>query len=288
MAKALTVAALEKVKADPDKRLEIPDGLLTGLYFVVQPTGKKSWAVRYRAHGKPRKLTLGTYPTLDLVKARAAAKEALQRVQKGEDPAAAKQDRKQAGRDKVDGDRLDKIVRIFLARYAKPKNRSWKETARTLGLVPDKTKLDTIDDPKSFLAVKEGIVGKWGHRPLGDITRAEIIGRLDDIVDRGAPIVANRTLAALRKVFNWAIQRDLVATNPCDRIKPPAAEEARDRVLTDSELRALWIACGAMVAGLATSSSCWSSPASAGMRSPACAGPRSTSPARPGRFRVSG
>ena len=96
MAKALTVAALEKVKADPDKRLEIPDGLLTGLYFVVQPTGKKSWAVRYRAHGKPRKLTLGTYPTLDLAKARAVAKEALQRVQKGEDPAAAKQDRKQA------------------------------------------------------------------------------------------------------------------------------------------------------------------------------------------------
>ena len=112
--------------------------------------------------------------------------------------------------------------------------------------MPDKTKLDTIDDPKSFLAVKEGIVGTWGHRPLGDITRAEIIGRLDDIVDRGAPIVANRTLAALRKVFNWAIQRDLVATNPCDRIKPPAAEEARDRVLTNSELRALWIACGAI------------------------------------------
>ena len=112
--------------------------------------------------------------------------------------------------------------------------------------MPDKAKLDTIDDPKSFLAVNEGIVGKWGHRPLGDITRAEIIGWLDDIVDRGAPIVANRTLAALRKVFNWAIQRDLVATNPCDRIKPPAAEQARDRVLTDTELRALWIACGAM------------------------------------------
>ena len=46
-------------------------------------------------------------------------------------------------------------------------------------------------------------------------------------------------------VFNWAIQRDLIATNPCDRIRPPAAEEARDRVLTDSEW-ALWIACGAI------------------------------------------
>ena len=167
------------MKADPDKRLEIPDGLLTGLYFVVQPTGKKSWAVRYRAHGKPRKLTLGTYPTLDLVKARAAAKEALQRVQMGEDPAAAKQDRKQAGKDKVDGDRLDKIVRIFLARYAKPKNRSWKETARTLGLVPDKTKLDTIDDPsRSSSSRKElsgrGATGRSGTSPApkssGDLT----------------------------------------------------------------------------------------------------------------------
>lgn len=57
MAKSLTVHAVELAKPDPAKRVEIPDGLLRGLYLVVQPSGKKSWACRYRspATGKPVK-----------------------------------------------------------------------------------------------------------------------------------------------------------------------------------------------------------------------------------------
>src|SRR5262245_29872934 len=61
MAKAFTGAALTKFKPHLSKRLEIPDGVLTGLYFIIQPTGRKSWAVRYRARGKPRKMVLGNY-----------------------------------------------------------------------------------------------------------------------------------------------------------------------------------------------------------------------------------
>ncbi|TIW02248.1 MAG: DUF4102 domain-containing protein, partial [Mesorhizobium sp.] len=61
MAKALTGAALTKLKADPNKRLEIPDAVLPGLFLIVQPTGRKAWALRYRHRGKPRKLTLGNY-----------------------------------------------------------------------------------------------------------------------------------------------------------------------------------------------------------------------------------
>jgi integrase len=102
------------------------------------------------------------------------------------------------------------------------------------------------DDPKSFVAIRGGIVDKWGHRPITEITRAEVIALLDDIVDRGAPVAANRTLAALRKLFNWAIERDILETSPTDRVKPPAAEKSRDRVLSDSELKALWHASEAL------------------------------------------
>ena len=59
MAKALTSKAVEKMQPDPERRLEVPDGLLPGLYLVVQPSGAKSWAVRFRAHlldGRPRGL----------------------------------------------------------------------------------------------------------------------------------------------------------------------------------------------------------------------------------------
>ena len=72
MTKSLTVKQLEALQPGPTRR-EIPDGLLVGLYFVIQPTGARSWAVRYRSGGKPCKLTLGSYPALDLATARARA-----------------------------------------------------------------------------------------------------------------------------------------------------------------------------------------------------------------------
>jgi integrase len=59
-------------------------------------------------------------------------------------------------------------------------------------------------------------------------------------VDRGAPIVANRTLAIFRRLCNWSVERGIIAFSPCDKIKAPAAEESRDRVLTDDEIRLAW------------------------------------------------
>jgi integrase len=49
-------------------------------------------------------------------------------------------------------------------------------------------------------------------------------------------------LAAVRKLFSWAASRDIVPVSPCVGVKPPAAEQSRDRVLSDSELRAVWLA----------------------------------------------
>ncbi|TIQ88531.1 MAG: site-specific integrase, partial [Mesorhizobium sp.] len=75
---------------------------------------------------------------------------------------------------------------------------------------------------------------------MGDITRAEIIAHIDDIYDGGKPIAANRTLAALKRLFSWCVERDLIPSSPCDRVKAPSAEQSRDRILTDAELQAVW------------------------------------------------
>jgi hypothetical protein len=69
MAKALTAMAVERAKVGKNRR-EIPDGGLQGLYLVVQPSGAKSWAVRYRVGSRTRKLTLQTSPMLSLAEAR--------------------------------------------------------------------------------------------------------------------------------------------------------------------------------------------------------------------------
>src|SRR4051794_20357720 len=86
MARPLNVKIIEALKRESVRR-EVPDGALVGLYLIIQPSGAKSFAVRYRAAGRPRKVTLGPYPRLSLVEAREAGREALRIVSEGGDPA---------------------------------------------------------------------------------------------------------------------------------------------------------------------------------------------------------
>ena len=72
------------------------------------------------------------------------------------------------------------------------------------------------------------------------VTRHDVRGLLESIVDNGAPYQANAVLAATRKIFNWGIENDIIATNPCHLIKQPQKLQRRDRVLTESEIRTFW------------------------------------------------
>ena len=83
----LTSKAVENIKPIATRQ-EIPDALLPGLYLIVQPSGARSWAVRYRHNGKPRKHTLGPFPTIDLKTARALGTKVLRAAAEGRDPAA--------------------------------------------------------------------------------------------------------------------------------------------------------------------------------------------------------
>jgi integrase len=106
----------------PESRREVPDGKIAGLYLVIQPSGAKSWAVRYRAFGVPRKLTLGAYPAVDLARARRRAQEALGDVK---DPGAAKKAVREAAKAerKADSDKVERIAELFIERYVKRSGR---------------------------------------------------------------------------------------------------------------------------------------------------------------------
>ena len=84
---------------------------------------------------------------------------------------------------------------------------------------------------------------KWGERKIHDITKRDVIELLDGIIDAGRGLTANRALAMVRKLFNWSIERGILDTSPCQGVKAPLAEHARDRVLTDDEILWLWCAC---------------------------------------------
>ena len=98
----LTALAIEKMKPGASRR-EVPDGKQRGLYLVVQPSGVKSWAFRYRADGAPRKLTIGGYPGIDLKEARKRAAQAYVASQDQRDPAGEKQAAKAAGKVRMEG-----------------------------------------------------------------------------------------------------------------------------------------------------------------------------------------
>ena len=211
----LTTRAVETIKPG-QKRREIPDRHMPGLYLVVQPSGAKGWAVRYRYAGTPRKHTLGAYPAIDLKTARNLASKALRAVAEGRDP----------GREKIrerasKPDTVETVARQFIDRHCKRLNRSRtaRETQRLLDL---------------------HVLPRWRTRLMREITRRDVLDLLDRVVDSGKPIAANRTFSAVRKMFNWAVARDIIAASPCAGVKPPTAERSRDRVLTDLELRNVW------------------------------------------------
>src|SRR5215472_991716 len=211
----LTVRSVEAMKPRP-VRQEIPDSFLPGLYLIQQPSGAKGWAVRYRHHGQSRKLTLGSYPALGLKDARELGAKALRAVAEGRDP----------GREKIaaragKADSVDRIVEDFLERHVRRSNRprTAQETERLL---------------------RQHVLPRWRGRMVHDITRRDVLDILDRVVDGGAPIAANRVHATVRKFFNWAVARDILAASPCAGVKPPTAERARDRVLSDVELRFVW------------------------------------------------
>lgn len=246
-AKQLSKTVIEALRPAA-ARYEQPDAQEPGLYLVVQPSGRKSWAVRYRFDGKPRKLTLDHCLPTDVATARKRAREAKDTARAGEDPAFAKQETK---REKVrareaDVDTFAGVARLFLFRYAQPKNRDWREQARLLGLKPDPEKPDCREDPRTFIAAPGAPAAILSQRPVRALRSRDVRAVVEAIVDRGSPISGNRTLAVLQKLFIWAAARDdiEISTNLAVGVdKQDESSRKRSRILTDEEIRLLWSAC---------------------------------------------
>jgi integrase len=207
----LTAKTVETIKP-ATARQEIPDTLLPGFYLVVQPSGARSFAVRYRHHGKPRKHTLGSYPILDLKTARELGTKVLRAAAEGRDPAQEKQrERATIVKD---------VVAQFLVKHGQ------RCRPRTLA--------------GYALLLKHYALAPWGNRPIGSITRAEVRAVLDKIMANGTPILANRAHGAIGKLFGWAVEQEIIAASPVVGLKAPAVERSRDRILSDDELRTVW------------------------------------------------
>jgi len=221
--KHLTARAVASLKPDVSRQIDYWDTILPRFGVRVSPGGRKSWIVFYRHNGRPRRLTLGVCRHLKLADARLKANEALRTLEKGTDPAAVKVQERRA-------ETFAELAHEYVERHAKQK-RSGREDIRLLYGSPHKKK--TGKRPH------EPLVKRWGAMKVKDITRRDVRAVLDEIAER-APIMANRTLAVIRKMFNFAIEHDWLESNPCHMIKRLAPERPRQRVLSEDEIRRVW------------------------------------------------
>jgi len=189
-----------------------------GFGLLVLPSGEKRYVVQYRAFRRSRRMTFK--PGLTLTEARKEAKAVLGAVAKGGDPMAER--RRQEGA-------ATNTLKAIAEEYFK------REGA----------KLRSADH--RLAAFERLIFPVLGARQIDSIKRSEIVRLLDKIEDERGPSMAHVALAFLSRVFNWHASRDDDFLSPVrrgmGRIKP--AEHARERVLADVELRAVWQAAEA-------------------------------------------
>jgi integrase len=188
------------------------DSAFRGFGVRVSYGGKKVFVLRYRTNGRLRRMTLGAYPAMSLVKARKEAMRKLGLVADGEDPALKKQERRAAST-------FDDLA-IEYGEMASERHKSWSEEDRV---------------------IQKDLLPAFRGRLLPDIRRRDVRELVEDIArKRKAPVMANRTLGVLSRMFNFALEREWLEANPASRIAKPGEERSRDRVLTDREIGLLW------------------------------------------------
>ncbi|WP_404292110.1 tyrosine-type recombinase/integrase [Microvirga sp. RSM25] len=211
-ARPLTDIEVRSLRAAPSQRLLVYDAKARGLCLRITP-GTKSWSFVYRPKGSPRqrRYTIGDYPTWSLAAAREKALALRRQVQDGGDPLLERKAHREALT--VTG-----LIERFMERYAKPKLRSWRDYEAVL---------------------RRDVVPVLGDRRADAVHRTDIADLLDKVAIR-APVLANRLQNTISSVYSWALSEGLVTTNPVMGLRKRTKEVAKERVLSDDEIRRFW------------------------------------------------
>lgn len=189
-----------------------------GFTIRVMPSGFKSWLYLYAINGKRRCMNLGQYPEVTLETARDKFEAARKLMKNGIDPMAIAEQKEE---DRRKAPTVSELFADYMVRHAKLNKRksSWSE------------------DERLFKANVEPVLGR---RKAADIKKRDCIDLLDSYTDR--PALCQNILSLTRKLFNFAVEKDILEHTPFLGVKSPVKLESRSRVLTEDEVRKLWIA----------------------------------------------
>jgi integrase len=204
----------------------------SGFAVRITAAGTRSFVLFHRFNGKGYWETLGRWDanahggTLTVRDAIVRADKLAKDLRNGrrEDPRPERTRRLQEG-DKPDGLDVAGLLDTFIARY-----------------VEKEAKLRSGDQIKAtFDRLVKPAIGKTG---IYDLRRSHVVNMLDEIADESGPVMADRTLAYVRKAFNWYATRDDDFQPPIvkgmSRTKPN--DRKGKRTLADDEIRDVWAA----------------------------------------------
>ena len=258
------MAAVERFKPT-NKRRWICDGGSQSLYLVVQPSGHKSWVMRFRRpDGAIAKMVLGGVDLsgrelkgdpvvgqpLSLVAARQLAAAIHRDRARGQDVVAdhkARRHRQRAEIKERQEGAFGTLVRKFIEEHAQPKTRQWRSTAIRLGL---RYPLDGSEP----VVTRGGLVERWSDKPVRRIDGHDVHAVIDEAHRVTVPGVtphnpglsearARGMHAALSSLFGWLLRHRWVDINPCTNVWRPPPSKPRDRTLSPHEIHRLWKAC---------------------------------------------
>jgi len=200
------------------------DRKTSGFGLKVTPAGGKVYLLQYRLGGrgsKTKRYTIGKHGTWTPAGAEAEARRLLGLVDRGVDPAEAKAEQRRVVNDLAFRSYADLFLREYVAR-------KWKAS---------------FNDAASILRLHVTPVLKG--KPLPSIRRADITAVLDALPTKQTAL-RRKVYAVVRRMFGWAVGRGDIPRSPLEGFEAPPAPDARDRTLSDDELRLAWMAAGTL------------------------------------------
>lgn len=215
----LTNEGLKALKPK-EKQYSVSDDKFAGLSVRISPGGTKSWQYRYRTRtGRQRRISIGTYPAISLKDARLQAQQLAAKAQRGEDPAM---DRRQ--------ERYQEKFKDY--RYVEDLWNAFLDELET-------GKINRKSLPYEKSVWKTHISPVIGKQYLSDLSKPRLYKLLKDI-EKTAPNSANRAHTILQALFKLGIKLGAMEHNPLLGISRTYKETARQRVLSEQEIKILW------------------------------------------------
>ncbi len=225
---------IHRLKPPAAGRLEVADLICPGLVLRITPRDVRSWSVVFKVRGEggysptgrplvgvQHRITLGQYPQVGLAKAREKARALMEIVSEGRDPRPERHEKHREHRSNT----VRAVAERFIELDAKPTVETWQRIERTLAL---------------------HVLPVLGDRPIKDIGKGDLHDLLDGIVENVGRGAAKGALQHMHRLFEFALDRELVTRNPAHKLKRADLKANGDagRALDDDEVKAIWKACG--------------------------------------------